>query len=223
MTSRRWVETITAAPSARASASSSKRTVAAGRVEAVEGLVGEQDREGPDQGQGDRGLLAHAVAEFGRQAVLPARRGRAAPEARRSGAVGSVGAVQGGDVFEVLAEAEVVVEDRACREGRRRARRASIEPARGAVHLERAAGRLEQAGGDRRGRSSCRRRWARSGRPARPAAPRPLKRAEGDEAVVFAAEAAGEEDRRRPDWSTSATLTAPPPSVSPPAARARRP
>ena len=85
--------------------------VAAGRVEAVEGLVGEQDREGADQGEGDRGLLAHAVAEFGRRGVAPTR-----PRPRRSSSssirgAGVLDAVQGGDVFEVLGDAEVFVED----------------------------------------------------------------------------------------------------------------
>ena len=71
ITSGRWVETTTAAPARAGLGQQLEEDVAAGRVEAVEGLVGEQDRERADQGDRDRGLLAHAVAEFGREAVLP--------------------------------------------------------------------------------------------------------------------------------------------------------
>ena len=85
--------------------------LAAGRVEAVERLVGEQHRERPHQAERDRGLLPHAVAEFAGQRVLPL--GEAEPlEQEADPRLGVLDPVQGGDVAEVLAEAEVFVEDR---------------------------------------------------------------------------------------------------------------
>ena len=83
ITSGRWVETTIAAPAA-GSRRGSRRGRRGSGVEAVEGLVGEQDLEGAHQGEGDRGLLPHALGEFGAEGVLPARRGRGGRSARRS-------------------------------------------------------------------------------------------------------------------------------------------
>jgi hypothetical protein len=88
-----------------------EENITTGRIETVEGLVGEQNREGADQGEGNRGLLPHAVAEFRRKTFAPLIQGQALQEAGGSNAVVDY-AVKRPDVLEVLAKAEVVVEDR---------------------------------------------------------------------------------------------------------------
>ena len=80
-------------------------------IEADEGLVGEEDGEGADEGEGDRGLLLHPLRGFCAGRVLPALEAEAAdqlgdprPSDRRLRA--------GRRRFGVLDHAEVFVEDR---------------------------------------------------------------------------------------------------------------
>ena len=85
--------------------------VAAGLVEPDERLVDEQELERPDEGHGDRRLLAQPPAERRRQLVGPL--GETEPIQQVGGRpLPFVVAVQAGDVLEVLAHAEIVVEDR---------------------------------------------------------------------------------------------------------------
>ena len=106
-----WVATMRAAPSAWSSSRIVSSALLARGVEADEGLVDEQQLEGPDQAERDRRALAEAAAEAGRQVVGAVAEAEPVEQLVEVGLVDRH-PVQRGDVGEVLAHGQVVVEHR---------------------------------------------------------------------------------------------------------------